>query len=197
MGANGNGNGTLEPRQLRFVEEFAVDCNATQAAIRAGYSQRTARQIGYENLTKPYIQQAIKTRLQQHTEAVGVTVERVLKELVRMAWVDISGAFDEKGALKPIHEIPEDVRRAIVSIESDEIWETVEYQEPQAQGGSLTRERKELIGYTKKVKFADKKGSNELLGKYLKMFVERHEWGLTDDLLDLITEGRARVAGAR
>jgi hypothetical protein len=73
----------------------------------------------------------------------------------------------------------------------------VEYQEPQAKGGSLTRERKELIGYTKKVKFADKRGSNELLGKYLKMFVEKHEFGFTDDLLEVLQKGRQRVANAR
>jgi phage terminase small subunit len=183
-----NGNGTLEPKQLRFIEEFTVDCNATQAAIRAGYSQRTARQIGYENLTKPYIQQAIKNRMEKHTEAVGVTVERVLKELVRMAWVDIGEAYDENQCLKPLSEIPEDVRRAIVSIETDEIWEW--------EGSGEDRKRVQ-VGVTKKIKFADKRGSNELLGKYLKMFVERHEFGLTDDLLDLMELGRKRAANGR
>ncbi|CCQ72407.1 terminase small subunit [Magnetospira sp. QH-2] len=49
----------LSPKQQRFVEEYLLDLNATQAAVRAGYSERTARQIGSENLSKPDIQQGI------------------------------------------------------------------------------------------------------------------------------------------
>jgi len=56
-------------KQKRFVDEYLIDPNATQAAIRAGYSKDTARAIGAENLTKPYIQQAIKERIEQlHNE---------------------------------------------------------------------------------------------------------------------------------
>lgn len=186
-------------KHQRFVDLlFIHDFNGTKAYAEAyGVKENSARAAAARLLANVSVSDAIAHRVKHLTETADVTVERVLKELVRMAWVDIGGAFDEKGALKPIHDIPEDVRRAIISIESDELWETVEYQEPQAQGGSLKRERKELIGYTKKVKFADKKGSNELLGKYLKMFVERHEFGLTDDLLGLLEQGRQRVANAR
>jgi phage terminase small subunit len=53
----------LTDLQQRFVEEYAVDCNATQAAIRAGYSRDTARQMGSENLSKPYIREAVDVRL--------------------------------------------------------------------------------------------------------------------------------------
>jgi phage terminase small subunit len=195
---NGNGNGTLNPKQQRFVEEYLKDLNATRAYSRTyDVIGPTAEVNGCRLLSNAKVQHAVAKAAEQRAKDAGVTVERVLKELVRMAWVDISEAYTETGALKSIHEIPEDVRRAIVSIETDEIWETVEYQEPQAKGGSLTRERKELIGYTKKVKFADKRGSNELLGKYLKMFVEKHEFGFTDDLLEVLQKGRQRVANAR
>lgn len=183
-----NGNGVLTDKQVRFVEEYPIDCNATRAAIRAGYSKKTANEQAARLLANVSIRAAIDSGLAKRTEAVEVTVERVLKEIVRMAWVDIGEAYDENGSLKPIHEIPEDVRRAIVAIEVDEIWEW--------EGSGEDRKRVQ-IGETKKVKFADKRGSNELLGKYLKMFVERHEFGLTDDLLQMLNEARQRVANAR
>ena len=59
----------MTKKQKRFVDEYLIDLNATQAAIRAGYSKDTARAIGAENLTKPYIQQAIEERIEQlHNE---------------------------------------------------------------------------------------------------------------------------------
>lgn len=59
----------MTEKQKKFVDEYLIDLNATQAAIRAGYSKDTARAIGAENLTKPYIQQAIEERVEQlHNE---------------------------------------------------------------------------------------------------------------------------------
>ena len=62
--------GQLKPKQPRFVAEYLVDLNATQAAIRAGYSVKTARVIGAENLTKPDIQAAMIARLQSARKRV-------------------------------------------------------------------------------------------------------------------------------
>ena len=59
----------MTEKQKKFVDEYLIDLNATQAAIRAGYSKDSARAIGAENLTKPYIQQAIEERVEQlHNE---------------------------------------------------------------------------------------------------------------------------------
>ncbi|MCU1451396.1 MAG: hypothetical protein JWP02_3566 [Acidimicrobiales bacterium] len=79
----------LEPKQRRFVDEFVVDWNATQAAIRAGYSKKTAAAIGSENLTKPAIQSAIKERTDRVTESAGLTAKRVVEELARVAFSDM------------------------------------------------------------------------------------------------------------
>ena len=68
----------LTPKQARFVEEYLVDLNATQAAIRAGYSEQTARVIGHENLTKPDIQKAITERRQEMQQRTAITADRVL-----------------------------------------------------------------------------------------------------------------------
>jgi phage terminase small subunit len=71
----------MNPRQLRFVEEYLVDLNATQAAIRAGYSTRTAAVIGNENLKKPYIQSAIQKAQLARSERTQITVDKVLEDI--------------------------------------------------------------------------------------------------------------------
>lgn len=71
----------VSPKQVRFVEEYLVDLNATQAAVRAGYSQKTARSVGSENLTKPDIAQAIATAQAKRSERVGITADLILQGL--------------------------------------------------------------------------------------------------------------------
>lgn len=71
----------LTDKQSRFVDEYLVDLNATQAAIRAGYSKKTAYSIGQENLKKPEIQQAISEVQQSRSERTQITQDKVLKDL--------------------------------------------------------------------------------------------------------------------
>ena len=71
----------LTPKQARFVEEYLIDLNGTQAAIRAGYSKNSARQIGNENLSKPVIAAAISTAKQERSEATKIDAEYVLQKL--------------------------------------------------------------------------------------------------------------------
>ncbi len=77
-------NAKLTARQERFILEYLVDLNATQAAIRAGYSPRTARAIACENLAKPDIQEAIALAKQARAEATTIDAEWVLRELVKL-----------------------------------------------------------------------------------------------------------------
>lgn len=75
----------LTDKQQRFVDEYLVDLNATQAAVRAGYSENTARSIGSENLSKPDIQEAIAARRLAIQRETGITVASVLEGLYREA----------------------------------------------------------------------------------------------------------------
>ena len=75
---------TLTPKQQRFIDEYLIDLNATQAAIRAGYSPRTARAIACENLAKPDIQEAIAEAKRERSEATKIDAEWVLRELVKL-----------------------------------------------------------------------------------------------------------------
>lgn len=71
----------MNARQKRFCDEYLIDCNATQAAIRAGYSIKTAKQIGQENLTKPYLKAYIDEQLEiLHNEKIA-TADEVLQYL--------------------------------------------------------------------------------------------------------------------
>ena len=71
----------LTPRQRRFVDEYLVDLNGTQAAIRAGYSAKTARQIGQKLLTKVDIQQAISAAQAARQERTELTADEVIRDL--------------------------------------------------------------------------------------------------------------------
>ena len=92
----------LTPKQQRFVEEYLVDLNATQAAIRAGYSPDTARAIGCENLTKPDIAQAIAEAKRAVSERTEITQDWVLKNLKFVAerCMQATPVLDKKG--KPV-----------------------------------------------------------------------------------------------
>jgi hypothetical protein len=89
----------LTPKQKRFVAEYQKDQNATQAAIRAGYSKNTARVTGPENLSKPDIAAAINGKAEKHLEKVDVSAERILEELATIAFSNIRDyvEFDDDG----------------------------------------------------------------------------------------------------
>jgi phage terminase small subunit len=174
---------------MRFVHEYLKDLNAAQACIRAGYSEKGANVTGSQLLAVPSIKAAVNAAIAQRAVRVEVKVDDVVRELMRLASVDVMKAFDSKGRLLSLSRMPEDVRRAIQSIEVEELFE----------GSGDDRVQ---IGVLRKVKFWDKKGALELLGKHLQMFTERRpadadeaqasaRWK-PDDAKALLTELRRR-----
>lgn len=147
----------LTEKQKRFCEEYLIDLNATQAAIRAGYSEETARQIGSENLSKPYIEARIQALKEERSKRTEITADNVLKELAKLAFSNPSNLYDENGDLKPIHELDYDVAASIQEIQQDQL-------------GS-----EDAPVFRRKYKTADKKSSLELLGKHLKLFTDKIE----------------------
>jgi len=81
-----NNNGELEPKQKRFCEEYLVDLNATQAAIRAKYAKKSAYSMGYENLQKYEIRRYIRELTLWRSLRTQVTADRVLEELAKIAF---------------------------------------------------------------------------------------------------------------
>jgi phage terminase small subunit len=133
-------NRKLTPKQDAFCQELMVDMNATQAAIRAGFSPRNASRIGAELLGKTHVASFIAAAKAERAAKVEISAERVIREIARAAFLDIGKVFNEDGSMKLLSEIDEDTRRAIAGIEVTEIRD---------KDGVV-------IGYTKKLKFCDK-----------------------------------------
>lgn len=169
---------TLTDKQERFCQEYLKDLNGTQAAIRVGYSAKTATEQSSRLLTNVNVAARVKELMGKRSERTEITADVVLKELLLLAKVDLAQAYDEKGNLKPIHEIPEDVRRAIAGIKV--------YEEFEGYGKDRVK-----VGEVREVKFWDKTRTLELLGKHLKLFTDKVEHSgnmglelLSDEQLD-------------
>lgn len=109
----------MTPKQVAFVKQYLIDHNATQAAIRAGYSQKTAASIGEENLRKPEIRAAIDLAMSDVAGRLGISAERVLRERARLAFSDPRKTMHPDGRMKRPHELDDDTAAAIASFEFD------------------------------------------------------------------------------
>ena len=93
-------NRKLTPKQAKFVGEYLIDLNATQAALRAGYSKKTSFAIGRENLHKPAIAEALKAAIDQRAEKTGVDAAYVLRQAQKLherCMQEIAPYTDRKG----------------------------------------------------------------------------------------------------
>jgi phage terminase small subunit len=106
----------LTARQARFVAEFMVDLNATQAAIRAGYSAKVANRIGSENLTKPVIRAAIVEAQAEQNRRLTLTADEAREQNAFIARFDPAEMFDDQGALLHVTKMPRHVRCALKSV---------------------------------------------------------------------------------
>lgn len=137
----------MTKKQKLFVEEYLIDLNATQAAIRAGYSVDSAKEIGCENLTKPNIQEAVAKAMAERSKRTGVSQDRVIQELAKLAFINIADVVDLETGLIKESATAED----LACIQSIKIKPTE-------------------FGEEREIKFYDKKGSLESLGKHLGMY---------------------------
>lgn len=107
----------LTGKQRLFAKEFVLDLNATQAAIRAGYSENSAADIGHENLSKPKITQYIDALRSDLSYATGITEHMVLMEHKKIAFTDVASLYNSWGSLKPLEELTDDQKAIIQQIE--------------------------------------------------------------------------------
>lgn len=172
----------LTNKQKRFVEEYIIDLNATKAAIRAGYSEQTAGVIGSENLAKPYIQDAVQAAMVERSRRTGITADRVLAELAKLAFSNMENymKFDKDG--KPeldFAEISSDQAAAISELTVDTRHERDQEGDKPAQ---VTKVR---------FKLADKSRNLELLGRHLKLFTDKVDVNATGNFVLNISEADA------
>lgn len=147
----------LNDKQKTFCEEYLVDFNGTQAAIRAGYSPDSANEIASALLAKTNIKYYLQQLKDRRALQTFITQERVMLEISRLAFLDTREAFNVDGTLRSIHEMPEHLTAAISGIKTNEIKD---------KDGNVQ-------GVVKEVKFWDKSKNIEMAAKHLGMFVER------------------------
>ncbi len=155
----------MTPKQERFVAEYLKDLNATQAAIRAGYSKKTAEVQGWRLLRNAEISALVFQSKTRQLESADLTATRVLEELRRLAFSDVTGLFDEQGNLKPIHTLTPEQAAAIASLEV--------VQRNLTSGDGHT-------DIVQKLKVWDKTKALEMLAKHFALLTERveHSGGL-------------------
>jgi len=141
---------SLTPKLEEFVRQYLVDMNATRAAVRAGYSSKTANRIASENLSKPDVQAAIADAQRLRSTRTRITQDGVVEALARIAFADLRRMFDGEGRLLPPSRFPDDVKDAVVS-----------YDVLRSRGG-----REPVV----RVRLADRLRALELLGRHLGMF---------------------------
>ena len=144
----------LTAKQKMFCREYLVDLNATQAAIRAGYSKKTAPIIGFENLHKPNIAEVIAERMAKREEKVEINAEYVLRRLHEIESFDSTDMYNEDGTLKNVSEWPERAGMIISGIDVSTV----------TRSGS-TDETCHVM--TKKIKIESRTKALELLGKHV------------------------------
>jgi phage terminase small subunit len=107
----------LTPLQARFIREYLVDWNATQAAARAGYSPKVCNRTGPALLKQDKIQRAIKKAIIANADAENISPAEVIQRFKQVAFFDVAALYDEYGELREIKDMPKHVRAAIKGIE--------------------------------------------------------------------------------
>ena len=144
----------------RFVDEFMIDRNATEAAIRAGYSEASAGSIGSRLLKDVKICAEINKRSAEQSQRLRITADRVMQEYEALALLDPLDLFRPDGSMKPLAEIPEAARRAIGGLELREL------EDMETPNGPVSVT-------LRKVKLIDKKGALDSVAKILGMMRDK------------------------
>lgn len=110
----------LTEKEFRFAEHYLCSFNASEAAKEAGYSHHSARQQGYQNLTKPYIKEYLRHRASPHLKSLEVTQERIIKELATIAFSNVGDLLNSDWSLKNMEEISSEKSSAIKAIHVQE-----------------------------------------------------------------------------
>lgn len=150
----------LTDKQEMFCQEYLIDLNATQAAIRAGYSEKTARDIACENLAKPNIQARISELKESRSERIEITSDDVLRELKNFVYSDITETMNL--TFEQIKELPIELRRMIASFKKAETT---------FDGGSKI---------TYEIKFVDKMKAFEMVNRHIGFYEADNQQGKTE-----------------
>lgn len=171
----------LNQRQEMFCREYIKDLNGTQAAIRAGYSPRTADRMAYELLKKPEIQAFVLQSKAERVEEVKIDANYVLKRLIEIDEMDVADILDDGGDFLPIRKWPKVWRTTLSGLDIAII----------NSGDTET--------ILKKIKWPDKVKNLELLGKHIGVgaFTEKVDHTSSDGSMSPAKPTRAEILDAQ
>lgn len=156
----GSSQDNADSRRKAFIEAYLTNGgNASQAAVAAGFSEKTAGAAGSRLLKHVEVSTQIQQRRAKLAEKYELTTESVIRSLAQAVHFDPRKMFREDGSLKPIHELDDDTAAALAGFEVTE------------EKGSGD-DRGKVIGYTKKVKWLDKNTAREQAMKHLGLYLE-------------------------
>ncbi|ARI91262.1 TPA: terminase small subunit [Pseudomonas aeruginosa] len=144
----------LTKKQRLFVDEYLIDLNATQAAIRAGYSTRRATEIGYQLLQRPEVAQAIQAAMAERSKRTEVEADYVIRRLREIDEMDVLDILEDDGSFRSIRDWPRAWRQFLSGIEIAELFE--------GRGDD-----RRIAGVLRKVKWPDKLRNLELLSRHV------------------------------
>ncbi|MCO2499248.1 terminase small subunit [Pseudomonas aeruginosa] len=144
----------LTKKQRLFVDEYLIDLNATQAAIRAGYSTRRATEIGYQLLQRPEVAQAIQAAMAERSKRTEVEADYVIRRLREIDEMDVLDILEDDGSFRSIRDWPRVWRQFLSGIEIAELFE--------GRGDD-----RRIAGVLRKVKWPDKLRNLELLSRHV------------------------------
>lgn len=165
----------LTAKQAAFVDEYLIDLNATQAAIRAGYSKKTAGAIGEENLKKPEIANALQAAMAERSKRTKIDADWLLSRLADEVEADVADLYDDTGNILPVPQWPKIWRQGLVA------------------GIDVVAE--ENVGVVTKIKLSDRVRRLEMIGKHVGVlaFKERVEVSADESVAALLSAARQRV----
>jgi phage terminase small subunit len=181
----------LSSKQRLFAMEYLANGhNATKAAMAAGYSERTARQQGSENLSKPVIRAFLQSQMAPRVTRLELTADRLEAELARVCFFDPATMFGADGRLLPVPEMPEDARRALhgFDVQAKFDW-IVDPLDPTA------KKAVEQVGTVTKIRLPSKVDALHLGMKRLGLLIERVDVTLRTHA-ELVAEAARRAVDA-
>lgn len=144
----------LTAKQQRFIVEYLIDLNAAQAAIRAGYAVKGAKDQAYQLMQRPEVVAAIKEAIEARNQRTQVDADYVLNRLTEIDQMDLLDILDDDMSIKPLSKWPKVWRQSLSGFDIAEMFEGV-------------GKERDLVGLMKKIKWPDKVKNLELLGKHV------------------------------
>ena len=160
----------LTEKQKRFCDEYLIDLNATQAAIRAGYSKRTANEQGAQNLAKLSVQEYIREKQKSLANKLQITQEMVLEGYRRLAFYGVRKFYDENNQLLDVSKLDDETAFALTGIDVTE-----------------EKTMNVVTAYTKKIKMSDRRSALDSICKVLGFNApEKHEVSAEEKFMEFL-----------